>query len=234
MSGVAAPALSPRIAARRPARGRLRLRAAAARVDARPGRRLRVLPDLRLGARARRRDGRPAAAAARPEHPRAPSPPRCSGAATSQADGRIPTCASPTRPRARTKIESNPVRVGVGMGSWGGNFGGSVNVSSPSVRNYQEGTLVIHAIDVARNAEVWQGRISGRIGKGSLEPAAVTAAVAGRDAGLPGARPPISLPTGGNRRRASAACGTGACAPCRRASRAGRPCRRRAAAAACR
>jgi hypothetical protein len=76
-----------------------------------------------------------------------------------------------------TKIEDNPVRVGIGMGSWGGSFGSSVNVSSASLRNYQEGTLVIHAIDVARNAEVWQGRISGRLSKGNLEPAAVTAAV---------------------------------------------------------
>ena len=78
---------------------------------------------------------------------------------------------------SQEKVESNPVRVGIGMGSWGGNFGGSVNVGSPSVRNYQEGTLVIHAIDAGRNAEVWQGRVSSRIGKGSLEPAAVTAAV---------------------------------------------------------
>jgi hypothetical protein len=78
---------------------------------------------------------------------------------------------------SQEKIENNPVRVGIGMGSWGGNFGGSVNVGSPSVRNYQEGTLVIHAIDAGRNAEVWQGRVSARIGKGSLEPAAVTAAV---------------------------------------------------------
>jgi len=79
---------------------------------------------------------------------------------------------------SQEKIESNPVRVGIGMGSWGGNFGGSVNVGSPSVRNYREGTLVIHAIDAARNAEVWQGRVSGRIGENSLEPAAVAAAVA--------------------------------------------------------
>jgi len=78
---------------------------------------------------------------------------------------------------SQEKIESNPVRVGIGVGSWGGNFGGSVNVGSPSVRNYQEGTLVIHAIDAGRNAEVWQGRVSTRIGKGSLEPAAITAAV---------------------------------------------------------
>ncbi len=29
------------------------------------------------------------------------------------------------------KVETNPVQVGVGIGSWGGNFGGSVNMSSP-------------------------------------------------------------------------------------------------------
>jgi hypothetical protein len=74
-------------------------------------------------------------------------------------------------------VESNPVRVGVGIGSWGGSFGGSVNVGSPSVRNYREGTLVIHAIDAERNAEVWQGRVSGKITQGSTEPAAVTTAV---------------------------------------------------------
>ena len=76
------------------------------------------------------------------------------------------------------KLENNPVRVGIGVGSWGGNVGGSVNVGSPSVRNYQEGTLVVHAIDTARNAEVWQGRVSKKITKGSTEPAAVAQAVA--------------------------------------------------------
>lgn len=76
------------------------------------------------------------------------------------------------------KLENNPVRIGIGVGSWGGNMGGSVNVGSPSVRNYREGTLVIHAIDAARNAEVWQGRVSKKITKGSLEPAAIAAAVA--------------------------------------------------------
>lgn len=75
------------------------------------------------------------------------------------------------------KIESNPVRVGVGVGSWGGSFGGSVNVGSPSVRNYREGTLVIHVIDAGRNAEVWQGSISGRLTKGSTEPSAIATAV---------------------------------------------------------
>ncbi|MCE3285660.1 MAG: hypothetical protein K0R70_1916, partial [Steroidobacteraceae bacterium] len=77
------------------------------------------------------------------------------------------------------KLENNPVRVGIGVGGWGGgNVGGSVNVGSPSVRNYKEGTLVVHAIDTARNAEVWQGRVSKKITKGSVEPAAIAAAVA--------------------------------------------------------
>jgi len=75
------------------------------------------------------------------------------------------------------KVKNNPVRIGIGVGSWGGNVGGSVNVGSPSVKNYQEGSLVIHAIDAARNAEVWQGSVSGQLGKGSLEPAAVSQAV---------------------------------------------------------
>jgi hypothetical protein len=76
------------------------------------------------------------------------------------------------------KIENNPVRIGLGMGSWGGNVGGSVNVGSSSVRSYQEGTLVIHAVDAARNAEVWQGSVSSKLGKGGAEPASLSQAVA--------------------------------------------------------
>lgn len=105
------------------------------------------------------------------------------------------------------KIENNPVRIGVGVGGWGGgNVGGSVGVSSPSVRNFTEGTLVIHAIDAAKNSEVWQDRVCS-------------------------ARR-VSPRTGGNPRPASGACGTGAYAPCLRAWRAAPPCRCRAAAAA--
>jgi hypothetical protein len=76
------------------------------------------------------------------------------------------------------KIENNPVRVGVGVGSWGGSMGGSIGVGTPSISNYREGTLVVHAIERARNAEVWQGRISGKLSKGSIEAAAVQRAVA--------------------------------------------------------
>jgi hypothetical protein len=79
---------------------------------------------------------------------------------------------------SKEQVESSPVRIGIGVGSWGGSGGGSVGVSSSSLRNYREGTLVIHAIDAARNAEVWQGRISGKLTEGSLEPAAIKQAVA--------------------------------------------------------
>lgn len=75
------------------------------------------------------------------------------------------------------KVETNPVQVGVGIGSWGGNFGGSVNMSSPSLRNYREGRLVVHAVDTSRNAEVWQGSISSRISKSGIDAAAVQQAV---------------------------------------------------------
>jgi hypothetical protein len=84
-----------------------------------------------------------------------------------------------------SKVENNPVRVGIGVGSWGGNMGGSVSMGSPSVRNFTEGTLVVHAIDNARNAEVWQGRVSGKMTKGSTEPAAINQAVAQAMADFP-------------------------------------------------
>ena len=81
------------------------------------------------------------------------------------------------RTASKEQVESSPVRIGIGVGSWGGSGGGSVGVSSSSLRNYREGTLVIHAIDAARNVEVWQGRISGKLSEGSLEPAAIQRAV---------------------------------------------------------
>jgi len=97
---------------------------------------------------------------------------------TAAADGTVPDLRMTYEFASEQKLENNPVRVGIGVGSWGGNIGGSVNVGSPSVRNYQEGTLVVHAIDTARDAEVWQGRVSKKITQGSTEPAAVAQAVA--------------------------------------------------------
>ena len=79
--------------------------------------------------------------------------------------------------RAET-VKNNPFRVGVGVGSWGGSGGGSVGVSSSGVKNVSEGRLVIHAVDLARKAEVWQGQVQRELGKGGAEPAVVQAAVA--------------------------------------------------------
>ncbi len=75
-------------------------------------------------------------------------------------------------------IKSNPVRIGVGVGSWGGSGGGGVGVGSSGVKNVKEGTLVVHAIDRARKAEVWQGSVTREIDKGNVEPAVVQSAVA--------------------------------------------------------
>ena len=77
------------------------------------------------------------------------------------------------------KVKNNPFRIGVGVGSYGGNGGGGVGVSSSGVKNVSEGTLVIHAIDPARKAEVWQGRASRELGKGNVEPAVIQSTVAG-------------------------------------------------------
>ena len=63
------------------------------------------------------------------------------------------------------KIKNNPFRVGIGVGSYGSSGGGSVGVGSPSAKNVKEGTLVIHVIDPARNAEVWRGTASRELGE---------------------------------------------------------------------
>ena len=79
---------------------------------------------------------------------------------------------------AQEKLQNNPVRIGIGVGSYGSNGGGSVGVGSSSVKNVREGTLVIHAIDSTRNAEVWQGRYAANIGKGNVDQARINQAVA--------------------------------------------------------
>jgi hypothetical protein len=76
------------------------------------------------------------------------------------------------------KIKSNPIRIGVGVGSWGGSGGGGVSVGSPGARNVDEGTLVVHVVDPKRKAEVFEGRASRELGKNGADPAVVQSAVA--------------------------------------------------------
>ena len=79
---------------------------------------------------------------------------------------------------AAEKLKSNPVRIGIGMGGAGSNGAAGVGVSSPSAKNIREGTLVLRVIDPARNAEVWNGRVSRELGKNGVpDPALIQSAV---------------------------------------------------------
>lgn len=78
---------------------------------------------------------------------------------------------------AAEKIKSNPFRVGIGMGGYGSSGGASVGVSSPSARNVSEGTLVLRVIDPARNAEVWNGRVSRELGRNGPDAKPIESAV---------------------------------------------------------
>ncbi|MEO7387542.1 MAG: DUF4136 domain-containing protein [Gammaproteobacteria bacterium] len=96
---------------------------------------------------------------------------------------------------AADKIRSNPVRIGIGMGSYGGNGGGSVSMGSSSVQSYQEGRLVIHVLDAGKNQEIWYGAVAGRVEQKSLDAAAVARVVATAMADFP-ARDgtPVAMP----------------------------------------
>lgn len=78
---------------------------------------------------------------------------------------------------ANDKVRSSPVRIGIGMGSWGGNVGGSVGMGTPSVQSYEEGRLVIHVADATKNQEIWYGTISGQVDRQKLDAEAVARAV---------------------------------------------------------
>ncbi|MEZ5563048.1 MAG: DUF4136 domain-containing protein [Gammaproteobacteria bacterium] len=87
---------------------------------------------------------------------------------------------------ADERVKSNPFRIGIGLGSFGSNMGGSVNVGSPSVKSYKEGRLIIHVVDAAANRELWFGSIEGSMEKASLDADAVARAVALAMQDLPG------------------------------------------------
>jgi hypothetical protein len=90
----------------------------------------------------------------------------------------------------REKVE-RPVRIGVGVGSWGGHVGGgvtgSVPVGSEGVTTTQETRLTIRAVDQESNREVWLGTTTGDLGEG-LDAGVVEKAVAGLLDGFPARR----------------------------------------------
>jgi hypothetical protein len=56
----------------------------------------------------------------------------------------------------------SPVRLGVGAGSYGGNFGTSIGVNVPVGGGRREvGNLAIDIVDIKQNAEVWRGTLEG-------------------------------------------------------------------------
>ena len=56
--------------------------------------------------------------------------------------------------------EANPVRIGIGVGSWGGNVGGSVGTSvdvGGEGEVLQQNRVTVRAIDPTGNRELWIG-----------------------------------------------------------------------------
>ena len=61
--------------------------------------------------------------------------------------------------------KGSPFSIGVGLGSYGSSGGVGVGTSSGGTRNVTEGMLILSVVDTARNAEVWNGRVSRELGK---------------------------------------------------------------------
>ena len=69
---------------------------------------------------------------------------------------------------AYEKSKTNPISVGVGMGSWGSNVGGSVGVGTGGgSRTVLGSRLVIRVIDRKTDKEVWLGTLTDSIAPGS-------------------------------------------------------------------
>jgi hypothetical protein len=90
---------------------------------------------------------------------------------------------------ARVKEQTTPpVRVGVGVGSWGGHVGTHVDASVPvgdeRVTNVAEVQLTIRAVDPEGNRELWVGRARGEM-REELDESALERAVAAALDGLP-------------------------------------------------
>jgi Domain of unknown function (DUF4136) len=87
-----------------------------------------------------------------------------------------------------TEKKSNPIRIGIGVGTWGGNVGGgvgtSMDVGSTGGQVTQNIRLTIRAVEQKANKEVWIGTTTENIKQG-LDAGAVDTAVAGTMKGFP-------------------------------------------------
>ena len=69
--------------------------------------------------------------------------------------------------------KGSPFSIGIGIGSYGSSGGVGVGTSSGGTRNVTEGMLILSVVDTARNAEVWNGRVSRQLGNGGAPNAAL-------------------------------------------------------------
>ena len=69
--------------------------------------------------------------------------------------------------------KGSPFSIGIGVGSYGSSGGVGVGTSSGGTRNVTEGMLILSVVDTARNAEVWNGRVSRQLGKNGAPTAAL-------------------------------------------------------------
>ena len=83
--------------------------------------------------------------------------------------------------------QGNPVRIGIGVGSWGGNVGGSVGTSvdvGEKDRMIHELRIAIHMLDSTGEREIWTGTSGAMPERPVAE--AVSAAVSELLQGFPG------------------------------------------------
>lgn len=69
--------------------------------------------------------------------------------------------------------KGSPFSVGIGVGSYGSSGGVGVGTSTSGTRNVTEGMLMLSVVDPARNAEIWNGRVSRELGKNGAPNAAL-------------------------------------------------------------
>jgi hypothetical protein len=93
------------------------------------------------------------------------------------AEGAAPDLLIEYDAASEQKLKNKPFRIGIGVGSYGSSGGASVGTSTSGVKEVKEGTLVIHVVDPARNAEVWRGTVSRELKEGTVDQGAVNAAV---------------------------------------------------------
>jgi hypothetical protein len=95
------------------------------------------------------------------------------------ADGTTPDMVLHYETGKAEVTKGSPIRIGIGVGSYGSSGGVGVGTSSSGTRSVMEGMLTLSVIDPAQNVEVWNGRVSRELGNnGTPNAALIRSAVA--------------------------------------------------------